>query len=84
MRTWPIQVLTHGETVFASGPRFSIWHGGGGDAWTLRLSGVRPEDAGRYECQVNTDPKMSLGIVLQVQGKTETRSDRYGMHCGVA
>ena len=68
MRTRPIMVLTHGETVFASAPRFSVWHGGGGDAWTLKLTGVRPEDSGRYECQVNTDPKMSLAIVLQVQG----------------
>ncbi|KAJ1521951.1 hypothetical protein ONE63_002282 [Megalurothrips usitatus] len=67
MRTWPIQVLTHGEMVFAPGPRFSVWHGGGGDAWTLKLTGARPEDSGRYECQVNTDPKMSLGIALQVQ-----------------
>lgn len=67
MRTEPIQVLTHGETVFASSLRFSVWHGGGGDAWTLKVSGVRPEDSGRYECQVNTDPKMSLAIVLQVQ-----------------
>ncbi|XP_034247595.1 uncharacterized protein LOC117649194 [Thrips palmi] len=66
MRTWPIQVLTHGEMVFASSLRFSVWHGGGGDAWTLKLTGARPEDSGRYECQVNTDPKMSLGIALQV------------------
>lgn len=33
---------------------------------TLRLERLRTADAGRYECQVNTEPKMSLFFNLTV------------------
>ncbi|XP_072938223.1 uncharacterized protein [Epargyreus clarus] len=39
---------------------------GGGTVHTLRIARLRLADAGRYECQVNTEPKMSLFFNLTV------------------
>ncbi|CAK1580724.1 unnamed protein product [Parnassius mnemosyne] len=34
---------------------------------TLRIERLRPSDSGRYECQINTEPKMSLFFNLTVE-----------------
>lgn len=40
------------------------------DEWTLKIDYVQQRDAGVYECQVNTEPKLNLAFVLRVEGKT--------------
>ncbi|KAJ8966424.1 hypothetical protein NQ317_001046 [Molorchus minor] len=36
------------------------------DTWTLQVKYVQARDAGQYECQVSTEPKMSHFITLNV------------------
>lgn len=43
------------------------------DTWTLQVKYVQARDAGQYECQVSTEPKMSHFITLNVVGK-ETKT----------
>ncbi|KAI8434538.1 hypothetical protein MSG28_012535 [Choristoneura fumiferana] len=43
----------------AGGPPGGAGGPPGGATHTLRLRGLRAADAGRYECQLNTDPKLS-------------------------
>lgn len=38
--------------------------------WTLQIKFPQERDAGIYECQVNTEPKMSLAFQLNVVGKS--------------
>lgn len=37
--------------------------------WTLQIKFPQERDAGIYECQVNTEPKMSLAFQLNVVGE---------------
>lgn len=37
--------------------------------WTLQIKYVQGRDAGAYECQVSTEPKVSARVHLQVVGK---------------
>lgn len=37
--------------------------------WTLQIKYPHLRDNGVYECQINTEPKMSLSYVLNVVGK---------------
>ena len=39
------------------------------EIWTLEIKYTQKKDAGVYECQVSTEPKMSLSIRLNVVGK---------------
>lgn len=41
--------------------------------WTLQIKYPHLRDNGVYECQINTEPKMSLSYVLNVVGKTRDR-----------
>ncbi|GLH05555.1 SFRICE_030321 [Gryllus bimaculatus] len=40
------------------------------DEWNLRIEYVQKRDAGIYECQVNTEPKINMAILLAVEEKT--------------
>lgn len=37
--------------------------------WTLQIKYPQLRDSGVYECQINTEPKMSLFYTLQVVGE---------------
>lgn len=37
--------------------------------WTLQIKFSQARDSGIYECQVNTEPKMSMGFRLNIVGK---------------
>lgn len=37
--------------------------------WTLQIKYPQPRDSGVYECQINTEPKMSLSYFLEVVGE---------------
>lgn len=56
------------DTFIADG-RFQVHHPANSDTWTLHLRGVRGTDAGKYECQVSSEPKLSLVYQLNVVGK---------------
>lgn len=37
--------------------------------WTLQIKYPQISDSGTYECQINTEPKMSLSYTFNVVGK---------------
>ena len=39
------------------------------DSWTLQIRYTQLRDMGEYQCQVNTEPKISLSVFLQVSGE---------------
>ncbi|XP_046827033.1 zwei Ig domain protein zig-8-like isoform X1 [Vespa crabro] len=70
MRKKDVRILTSMETTYTADKRFAII--GKSPNWDLRIDSVQPEDAGIYECQVNTEPKMDRAVnlkVLDVQAK---------------
>ncbi|XP_001600432.2 fibroblast growth factor receptor-like 1 isoform X3 [Nasonia vitripennis] len=67
MRSRDLHILTSGQYTFSSDERFQPQHLAGSDAWTLQLDQVKKSDAGRYECQVNTEPKMMYAVQLIVR-----------------
>ncbi|ENN81351.1 hypothetical protein YQE_02241, partial [Dendroctonus ponderosae] len=72
IRTKDILILTSGPHTFASDFRFEVIHSEKNvEFWGLRIRGVKEDDAGQYECQVNSEPKMSLAYQLTVSGKKE-------------
>lgn len=59
-------ILTVDETTFISDDRFYILKPEKKHVWTLRIRYVQLRDAGLYECQVSTEPKMSYFVHLNV------------------
>ncbi|XP_065156715.1 contactin-3-like [Atheta coriaria] len=66
MRRKDLSILTSGDITFSADSRFESVHNLEADFWGLRIRGVRLSDAGQYECQVNTDPKMNLAVNLSI------------------
>lgn len=48
---------------------FQVLHPPDTDEWTLHIKRTRPGDAGWYECQVNSDPKITTPVLLVVRGE---------------
>nr|CAD7260294.1 unnamed protein product [Timema shepardi] len=67
IRTHDLHILTSGDLTYTSDARFEVLHPPGSDSWTLRIMSVQTRDEGKYECQVNTDPKMNLAVVLTLR-----------------
>ncbi|KAL0100727.1 hypothetical protein PUN28_019244 [Cardiocondyla obscurior] len=67
MRSKDLHILTSGDFSFSSDARFGAQHTPGSDAWTLRLDNARKTDSGKYECQVNTEPKIMYAVQLSVR-----------------
>lgn len=67
IRSRDLHILTFNDQAFSSDTRFGPQHTRGSDAWTLRLDNARRSDSGRYECQVNTEPKMMYAVQLSVR-----------------
>lgn len=63
-----MQVLTANTFTYTSDPRISAYSSSAGDEWVLKIVGVNLDDTGGYECQVSTDPKMSMTFYLHVVG----------------
>ena len=63
-----LHILTIGRYTYVSDQRFQAYHLADTDDWTLQIRYTQPRDAGIYECQVSTEPKMSLIITLNVVG----------------
>ncbi|KAI2808542.1 hypothetical protein BLOT_006487 [Blomia tropicalis] len=66
IRRKDLQILTVGKFTYTSDLRFQAIHLDNSDDWSLQISYPQKKDAGTYECQVATMPKMSLFIQLNV------------------
>ena len=49
--------------------RFSCLHSSQSDTWTLQIRYTQLRDMGEYQCQVNTEPKISMSVFLHVTGE---------------
>ncbi|KAI8434245.1 hypothetical protein MSG28_012342 [Choristoneura fumiferana] len=66
IRKRDLHILTVGVHTYSSDARFAALHADGSDEWTLRVAPAQPRDSGAYECQVSTEPKISLSFRLTV------------------
>ncbi|XP_066952552.1 neural cell adhesion molecule L1-like isoform X1 [Macrobrachium rosenbergii] len=67
IRTRDLHVLTSGLHTFASDQRFIALHAHRSENWTLQIRFSQTRDSGEYQCQVNTEPKLSMRYYLRVQ-----------------
>ncbi|XP_021936646.1 uncharacterized protein LOC110838093 isoform X2 [Zootermopsis nevadensis] len=67
IRSRDLHILTSGTLTYTSDSRFEVLHVPGSEVWTLRIMSAQPRDQGRYECQVNTDPKINFAVRLTVK-----------------
>ncbi|XP_022694315.1 uncharacterized protein LOC111263478 isoform X2 [Varroa jacobsoni] len=61
-----LNVLTVGRHTYTMESRVQSAHIDNFESWNLQIRDVRPEDAGVYECQVSTTPKISRFVTLRV------------------
>nr|XP_034188686.1 junctional adhesion molecule B-like isoform X1 [Osmia lignaria] len=66
IRKRDLHILTSMLVTYTSDARFRIVGNPERDDWNLRIDYVQPRDAGIYECQVNTEPKIYRAITLKV------------------
>lgn len=52
--------------TYTNDQRFLARHIDNSDEWVLKVVSVQPRDAGVYECQVSTEPKISQAYKLVV------------------
>lgn len=69
IRKRDLHILTAGILTYTSDQRFQVIRPDKSENWTLQIKFPQQRDAGVYECQVNTEPKMSLAFRLNVVGK---------------
>ncbi|KAG5682149.1 hypothetical protein PVAND_011521 [Polypedilum vanderplanki] len=66
MRKRDLHILTSNNFLYTGDQRFSVIHPQDSDDWNLKIEYVQPKDAGTYECQVNTEPKINYAVNLDV------------------
>ncbi|CAB0035031.1 unnamed protein product [Trichogramma brassicae] len=66
IRKRDLHILTVGILTYTNDQRFQSLHSDGSDEWTLKISSPQVRDSGVYECQVSTEPKISLAYKLNV------------------
>ncbi|KAH9369473.1 hypothetical protein HPB48_014347 [Haemaphysalis longicornis] len=66
IRRRDLHVLTVGRFTYTSDQRFQAIHMDNSDSWLLQIQYPQKKDAGMYECQVSTLPKISRFIALNV------------------
>lgn len=72
IRKSDLHVLTSGSHTFTGDLRFSSRHSqathqAGVDSWILQIKPTQLKDSGEYQCQVNTEPKISFSVFLRVR-----------------
>ncbi|XP_049871761.1 T-lymphocyte activation antigen CD86-like [Pectinophora gossypiella] len=72
MRKRDLHILTSHIFTYTGDARFSVLHPEPSDDWDLRIDYVQPRDAGVYECQVNTEPKINMAVMLNVEAAAAT------------
>ena len=71
LRQPELTVLSSGNTLFSSSPRLRLLHSPGSPDWNLQIGPLVPEDDGTYECQANTEPKLSQKVQLNVMAGSQ-------------
>lgn len=65
--------------TFIADERFQSFYVENTGLWTLQIKYVQARDAGIYECQVSTEPKVSARVHLHVVGKYNILCSNYFM-----
>ncbi|KAH8407370.1 hypothetical protein KR215_007213 [Drosophila sulfurigaster] len=68
MRKRDLHILTTNIYTYTGDQRFSVIHPSNSDDWDLKIEYAQARDSGIYECQVNTEPKINLAIILEITG----------------
>ncbi|XP_069157668.1 zwei Ig domain protein zig-8 [Procambarus clarkii] len=66
LRRRDLHILTAGHVTYSADDRFQVVHAEGSEEWTLVVRYAQQRDSAVYECQVNTDPKLSRPVTLNV------------------
>ncbi|XP_059609162.1 zwei Ig domain protein zig-8-like [Phlebotomus argentipes] len=66
IRKRDLHILTVGPLTYTSDERFQIYDLKNSTQWNLMIKYAQKRDSGVYECQINTEPKMSLSYTLNV------------------
>ncbi|XP_037926328.1 zwei Ig domain protein zig-8 isoform X2 [Hermetia illucens] len=66
IRKRDLHILTVGVSTYTSDQRFQVIRAENSPNWTLQIKYPQPRDSGVYECQVNSEPKMSLSYFFNV------------------
>ncbi|XP_040162600.1 zwei Ig domain protein zig-8-like isoform X2 [Anopheles arabiensis] len=66
IRKRDLHILSAGTAVYTSDERFQVIRSDKAENWTLQIKFAQQRDSGIYECQVNTEPKMSMAFRLNV------------------
>ncbi|XP_001987578.2 zwei Ig domain protein zig-8 isoform X2 [Drosophila grimshawi] len=75
IRKRDLHILTAGGTTYTSDQRFQVLRPDNSANWTLQIKYPQPRDSGVYECQINTEPKMSLSYTFNV---VELKAEIFG------
>lgn len=59
--------------MFSGDQRFTVLHQPDSYEWNLKIEYATLKDSGVYECQVNTEPKIKLSVLLEVTGEEAKR-----------
>ncbi|KAH8272438.1 hypothetical protein KR044_000984 [Drosophila immigrans] len=71
MRKRDLHILTTNIYTYTGDQRFSVMHPSNSDDWDLKIDYAQARDSGIYECQVNTEPKINLAIILEITAENE-------------
>ncbi|XP_074095064.1 defective proboscis extension response 1 isoform X1 [Cotesia typhae] len=80
MRQRDMHIISAGISTYTSDLRFQVIHPDKSENWTLQIKSPQERDSGVYECQVSTEPKMSLNYTLNVvepQAQIMAKGDIY-------
>ena len=69
LRLPDMSVLSVGGLVFSSDPRLGVTVSPGGQTWQLEIRNVSQLDGGDYQCQVNTETRLTSTTSLNVIGQ---------------
>ncbi|CAG0893923.1 unnamed protein product [Darwinula stevensoni] len=68
IRQKDLHVLSSGLNKYTQDDRIQVLHKNGTETWNLKIRDAIESDSGVYECQVNTEPKISSSVTLNVTG----------------
>ncbi|XP_033149039.1 zwei Ig domain protein zig-8 [Drosophila busckii] len=66
IRKRDLHILTVGTATYTSDKRFQVSESKDSREWTLHVKSPLAKDSGIYECQVNTEPKISMAFQLNI------------------
>ena len=69
IRQKDLHVLSSGLNKYTQDNRIQVLHKNGTETWNLKIRDAIESDSGVYECQINTEPKISSSVILNVTGK---------------